>query len=279
MTRRAILAAIVTYTARTQAARFAPVRAEFAQREIAMAVRFQQKLVIPSAAHPLVDRTALLERIDRAVGSKALVALAAPAGWGKTTLLAQWAKRGTLPVAWYSLDATDRDPHLFLDYLLHAVRPYIRDAVDFIAQLAATPPSGLSDLFRVVAVAIAHTPTPFALVLDDFHLIEGDSAATQPGTASIFTLLMSLIDYAPGCHLVIASRALPDLHGIVRVIAQQRAALFDYGALQFNCLFVARQGGWPRASANTRSLKRHSSSSRAPCEAWGSLAVRRPPHC
>jgi tetratricopeptide (TPR) repeat protein len=208
-----------------------------------MTFRFRQKLVIPTAAHPLIERAALVDRLDQAINAKSVVVVAAPAGWGKTTLLAQWAAGGSLPVAWYSLDATDRDPQLFLDYLLHVVRPFLPDAGDFVERLEATAPSALSDLYRTVALAIAETSPPFALVLDDFHLIEGDAVPALPNTALIFTLLMSLIDYAPNCHLVVASRSLPELQGMVRVIAQQQAALFDYSELQLSSADVQRLAG------------------------------------
>ncbi len=77
-----------------------------------MTLRFLHKLSIPSAAYPLVDRADLLDRLDQAITTKQVVALAALAGWGKTTALAQWAARAALPIAWYTLDSADRDPRL-----------------------------------------------------------------------------------------------------------------------------------------------------------------------
>src|SRR4051794_34953914 len=114
-----------------------------AARKRAMSSRFQQKLVIPTTAHLVIERTAVLERLDLAINSKNVSVLAAPAGWGKTTVLAQWAAHSPLPIAWYTLDSGDRDPQLFLDYLLHAVRPFIPAVADFIARLATTPPRAL----------------------------------------------------------------------------------------------------------------------------------------
>src|SRR5436190_1153177 len=137
-----------------------------------MSLRFQQKLIIPATARPLVDRPRLLSELEQVVTTRRVVALAAPAGWGKTTTLAQWAAGSRLPVAWYTLDPADRDPQLFLDYLL-----------DSVAQ------------------------------------------------------------YAGNCHLVLASRTLPTLHGLVRMVAQQRAAVFDYAALQFSVAEIQQLAG------------------------------------
>ena len=63
-----------------------------------MTLLFQHKLSIPSAAYQLIERTAVLERLDQAITTKQVVALGALAGWGKTTVLAQWAAGATLPV-------------------------------------------------------------------------------------------------------------------------------------------------------------------------------------
>src|SRR5262245_23426420 len=105
-----------------------------------MALRFQHKLCVPTAAYPLVERAYLLDRLDRAITTKQVVALAALAGWGKTTVLAQWAVRADLPVAWYTLDSTDRDPLQFLDYLLFAVADYVPAAAELLQQLANAAP-------------------------------------------------------------------------------------------------------------------------------------------
>ncbi|HEY3228113.1 MAG TPA: hypothetical protein VGJ87_02770, partial [Roseiflexaceae bacterium] len=226
-----------------------------------MALRFQQKLIIPSASRPLVVRDKLLTQLEQAITTKRVVALAAPAGWGKTTALAQWASESSMPVAWYTLDATDRDPQLFLDYLLHTIAAFVPGADMIVSQLAATAPRGLPELIQTTALAIAAAPAPFALVFDDFHVIEeqpndfgvepasrdsrsdGQEHPLLPGTALVLDLLASIAEYAGNCHLVFASRTLPALHGLVRMVAQQRAAVFDYAALQFSASDVQQLAG------------------------------------
>src|SRR5690349_17095047 len=137
-----------------------------------MGLRFQQKLIIPAASRPLVVRDRLLSQFEQTIPAKRVVALAAPAGWGKTTALAQWASDSSMPVAWYTLDAADRDPQLFLDYLLHTVAAFVPGVETIVAQLATIAPRGLPELIQAAALAIAAAPAPFALVFDDFHVLE-----------------------------------------------------------------------------------------------------------
>ncbi|MEO7910759.1 MAG: transcriptional regulator [Roseiflexaceae bacterium] len=205
-----------------------------------MTLLFQHKLSIPSAAYQLIERAAVLDRLDQAITTKQVVALGALAGWGKTTVLAQWAARATLPVAWYTLDSTDRDPHLFLDYLLHALAAYVPDAAGLADQLLSTTPQALPDLFRTAALAIAAVTEPFALILDDYHVLEDDALPVLPGMELIFDILAQVAEYAPNCHLVIASRMLPNLRGIARLTAQRRAMFFDYAMLQWTADEVCR---------------------------------------
>ena len=118
-----------------------------------MSLRFQQKLIIPAASRPLVERPRLLADLEEVITTRRVVALAAPAGWGKTTALAQWAARSALPVAWYTLDAADRDPQLFLDYLLHSVAAFVPGASEIVRSSAmpdrSTTQPGLSTPFFI----------------------------------------------------------------------------------------------------------------------------------
>ncbi len=202
-----------------------------------MALRFEQKLVVPAVTSPLVERVQLIDQIEHAVTTKRVVALAAPAGWGKTTALAQWVAQSSLPVAWYMLDRGDRDSRIFLDYLLQATARFVPGANVLAQQLDAAPPQALPDLFRQAALTIAAAPEPFVLVLDDLHALDDAPATSFHNVPLVRELLVSLIDYALNCHLVLASRTLTSLYSLERLVrlgAQQRAAVFDYKALQFS---------------------------------------------
>jgi ATP/maltotriose-dependent transcriptional regulator MalT/DNA-binding SARP family transcriptional activator len=203
--------------------------------------RFQQKLIVPAASRPLIDRSQLAERLEESISGRRVVALAAPAGWGKTTALSQWSTRTALPIAWYTLDSGDSDPSVFLDYLLHSIADYIPEIDDLITRLSTAPANELPHLYQAAALGVAAAAAPFALVLDDFHALGDDASATGPALINGF--LASIAEYAPNCHLVVASRTPPALYGMVRLIAQQRAAVFDYTALQFSPGDVQRLAG------------------------------------
>jgi LuxR family maltose regulon positive regulatory protein len=208
-----------------------------------MALRFQQKLIVPTSARPLIERPHVIAQLERAIRSKRVVALAAPAGWGKTTALAQWVAHTTMPTAWYTLDSADRDPQVFLDYLLHSVADLAPGTADIAARLATATPQSLAEISQQTALALADAPDHFALILDDVHVLEDDQSQSIPGVSLVFALLASIAEYAARCHLVLASRTLPALHGMVRMVAQQRAAVFDYSVLQFQRADTQRLAG------------------------------------
>jgi len=204
------------------------------------------KLHIPRPRTHLVPRSHLVERLQQGV-ERALTLVSAPAGFGKTTLLAQWLAESGLPVAWLSLEAEDNDPTRFLAYLIAALQ--ILDA-----QIGAT------------TLAVLHTPQPpspevvlavltndlvergggdFALVLDDYHVISADPI--QRG----MTFLLEHLP--PQLHLILATRADPPLP-LARLRAQGqlsevRAADLRFGAAEVSAFLQIVMGLELEASA------------------------------
>ena len=128
----------------------------------------QSKLEVPKLRDGLVDRSALVSRL-RAPTSARVISLTAPAGYGKTTLLAQWAAQDPRPFAWVSLDDRDNDPAAFLTYLSAAadgIKPV--DASVFRAAASGADSMWTIGLPRVGA-AFAAIGKPMVLVLDDVH--------------------------------------------------------------------------------------------------------------
>ena len=139
-----------------------------AGREAAAFEILQSKLEVPKLRDGLVSRSALVSRL-RAPSSARVISIAAPAGYGKTTLLAQWAADDPRPFAWVSLDDRDNDPAAFLTYLSAAadgIRP-----VD--ASVFRGAASGADSLWTVglprLGAALAAIGKPMVLVLDDVH--------------------------------------------------------------------------------------------------------------
>jgi LuxR family maltose regulon positive regulatory protein len=126
------------------------------------------KLAIPSLRPGLIDRTALVNRLSEASEAR-VISIAAPAGYGKTTLLAQWADRDPRPFAWVSLEQRDDDPVALLTYIASAL-----DGIRAVDRAVFRGAAAASDSLWSTALprlggALAAMPEPIVLVLDDVH--------------------------------------------------------------------------------------------------------------
>jgi ATP/maltotriose-dependent transcriptional regulator MalT len=161
-------------------------------------------LLPPTPRAGLIPREGLQSLLQAGLGGK-LCLLDAPAGYGKTTLLAQWsATAGAGRVAWVSLDKGHNDPTRFWISVAEAVRT-VEPHVGAAALQALQRPS--ADLDRVVLPSLlndlSECDSPLVLVLDDYYLV---TAATCHQTLSVF------LDYLPvGVHVMLATRVDPPL--------------------------------------------------------------------
>jgi LuxR family maltose regulon positive regulatory protein len=122
----------------------------------------------------MVPRDALVARLAAGAHCK-LALVSAPAGWGKTVLLAQWRAAETRPFAWVSLDAADDDPLRFWSYVVGALRTVVPGFGG--AVLAMLPNAGSALVEAVLPRLInelAELPEPVVLVLDDVHLVRDE---------------------------------------------------------------------------------------------------------
>ena len=156
--------------------------------------------------HHLVARQRLLERLRQGLEGK-LTLICAPAGAGKTTLFFAWLQSSygdDLPVAWVSLDEGDNDPTRFWRYACTALERIHLSVGEQILPLlqGPYPPSIESTLTRLINL-LTESAAPFALVLDDYHLIT---------TQQIHQTLSFLLEHMPPTmHLVIITRYEPPL--------------------------------------------------------------------
>lgn len=163
------------------------------------------KLYIPPPKHNIVPRPRLIDRLDRGLemGGK-LTLVSASAGFGKSTLLSEWAASCKRPVAWLSLDKGDNDTARFLTYLVAALRTIsakIGEGVLSALQSPQLPP--IETVLTVLLNEITNISSNFILVLDDYHVIE-----SKPVDETLTFLLEHL---PPQMHLVIATREDPHL--------------------------------------------------------------------
>ena len=121
----------------------------------------------------MVARPRLFELLAK---ERPLTLVVAPAGFGKTTLLSAWLETQPLPYGWLTLDEGDSDPAVFLTYLLaalHEAAPDVgRETGVLLSDSAPTPPNLL---VRHLINELDGFGQPFVMVLDDYHLIEGDA--------------------------------------------------------------------------------------------------------
>jgi LuxR family transcriptional regulator, maltose regulon positive regulatory protein len=156
------------------------------------------KLHVPQTRPGFVTRPRLVDRLAP-TQEGALTLVCAPAGFGKTALLADWARHDPRPIAWLSLDEGDNDPARFWRYVsaaLDRVRPGLGE------RMAASPGSSEAVVAALVN-QLADESDPVVLVLDDFHVIEA-----PPVHQSVEALLAHL---PPRLRLVLASRSDPPL--------------------------------------------------------------------
>ena len=170
------------------------------------------KLRRPRPRPGTVRRSWLVERLARE-DSRPIVSVVAPAGYGKTTLLSQWAERGGQAFAWVSVDERDNDPKVLLTYVakaLDAVEPLRGRVFDVLASVASSVPGAVMPRLGSAFAAMA---TPVVLVLDDVHLLHNRECRSA---------LSVLADHVPsGSRLVLAGRTEPPVR-IARLRAESR---------------------------------------------------------
>jgi LuxR family maltose regulon positive regulatory protein len=129
------------------------------------------KLTPPRLRPSLIERVALIDRLNQGLSSDVTL-ITAPAGYGKTTLVAEWAAQATLPVAWLTVDAKDNDATTFVTYFIAAIRTLFPEACATSLGLAHDAQSLQGDLLPPILVnEIDDLPRRFALVIDDYYLI------------------------------------------------------------------------------------------------------------
>ena len=163
------------------------------------------KLYIPPARKKLVPRPQLVQILDEACQQgQQLILVSASAGYGKTTLVTQWLRGNQTKTAWLSLDKTDNDPARFLAYLIAALQQ-IDEGIGENTQAMLQSPQPLPPelVLTTLINEIALVPTPFILVLDDYHVIEA---------LPIHQQLVFLVEHQPPqMHLVLLTREDPPL--------------------------------------------------------------------
>jgi LuxR family maltose regulon positive regulatory protein len=168
------------------------------------------KLYAPPQRPGFVPRARLVRRLDEG-GSCPLILASAPAGFGKSSLVAAWIRAGGRRTAWLSLEPGDNDPARFWRYLvaaLQTVEPDLGGSVEGMLQAGSLPP--VEPLATALVSDLTRLASALVLVLDDYHAIQ---------SAEIHEAVGFVLDHAPSfLQVVIATREDPPL-----ALARRRA--------------------------------------------------------
>src|SRR5262245_63629813 len=167
-------------------------------------VLLSTKLHVPHPPPGFVARPRLTARLEEG-RSRRLILVCAPAGFGKTALLAAWAAGGQWPVAWLSLDEGDDDPARFWRHVAAALERASPGISGRVGPLLGSAPRSFEGVVTALVNELADRPAAgqALLVLDDYHLI---------GARQVHASVQFLLGYLPpGLHLVLATRSDPPL--------------------------------------------------------------------
>jgi LuxR family transcriptional regulator, maltose regulon positive regulatory protein len=212
-------------------------------------------LVATKLRHPVlrpgtVGRPRLIDRLARP-GPRPVVSVVAPPGFGKTTLLAQWAQQRRRAFAWVSVEEPDNDPKVLLSYIaaaLDAVQPISERVFGALASPGSSVPGSVVP--RLGAAFTAMT-SPLVLVLDDVHLLHNRECQAA---------VAALAEQVPaGSQLVLAGRARPPLR-YAQLRAEDRITEIGPGDLVLSAAEAAsllREAGVTLGEDEAAQLHRH----------------------
>ncbi|HLL71835.1 MAG TPA: BTAD domain-containing putative transcriptional regulator [Pyrinomonadaceae bacterium] len=187
------------------------------------------KLLPPRPTPALLQRPRLMERLSANLAHPVTL-VAANAGSGKTTLVADFVRTHARPFVWYQLDRTDADPFVFLGYLAHGIKQIIPEfgaaTLSYLQQSAAElaeQPERAVDVFLNEVLDLVDRQLIF--VLDDYHHLGTDTA--------VHRVVDRLFAYLPDVlHIIIISRDVPPL-SLARLRAHNELTIIDRAELLF----------------------------------------------
>lgn len=166
------------------------------------------KLYVPRLPGNFIYRPRLINQINQGLQHNSLM-IAAPAGFGKSTLLAEWAHQSKMPVCWLSLDNSENDPRVLFSNIISSVQtqfPGFGSSIQTALNSPGTP--HLYSLIDAMTNEISDINQDFAFIMDDFHQIES--------TSSIEAVNYLVDHQPPNLYLIVAGRKETPVFGIRR---------------------------------------------------------------
>ncbi|NQU30001.1 MAG: tetratricopeptide repeat protein [Anaerolineae bacterium] len=177
------------------------------------------KIIVPERRSDFLSRKRLLALMYQLVDKK-LTLISAPAGYGKTSALIDFAHQSDLPVCWLSLDTLDKDPQRFIGYFIAALSQCFSSFGVQAESLLTKITSFESEQMEGLVVTLVndlyeHAREHFVVILDDYHLVDYVEEIQH-----FINRFVQLVD--ENCHLIISSRVLIPIPDLPLMVARQQ---------------------------------------------------------
>ncbi len=162
------------------------------------------KFYLPKAREHLVHRSRLTHLLEDDIQDR-IVLISAPAGYGKTSLLADWLQEFQHPIAWLTLDENDDDPARFMDYFIHSFydRGYTH-LQNLLEEKKESFSGNLRQNLDILLNCLLSSSENIIMIMDDYHLIHSNA---------IHNLINYLVENLPdNAHMILSTRADPPLY-------------------------------------------------------------------
>jgi ATP/maltotriose-dependent transcriptional regulator MalT/two-component SAPR family response regulator len=187
------------------------------------------KVRIPFRRHELITRSRLIETLYDQL-ERRLLLLVAPAGYGKTSLLVDFAQQSEMPVCWFSLDSLDQEPQRFLRYMIAAIAErfpsFGKDALAALESMVSYEQDEERLLVTITNEINALINEHFIFILDDYHMV-----ANVAFIGHVISRMIQLT--SENVHFVLAARNLPDLPDAPLMIARNQIGGLGFEELSF----------------------------------------------
>jgi ATP/maltotriose-dependent transcriptional regulator MalT len=174
------------------------------------------KIILPRRREDLIPRQRLHRLLEEALDNR-LVIVAAPAGYGKTSLLVDYFHQSSMPVCWLALDPLDQDPQRMIAHFIASIHQVFPDFGQTCRVALESMPQDRLNLDALVSLivndAYDNIGEHFAIVLDDYHLVEENADIN-------YFINRFLLTVEENCHLVISSRRLLPLPDMPLLVAR-----------------------------------------------------------
>jgi LuxR family transcriptional regulator, maltose regulon positive regulatory protein len=187
------------------------------------------KVILPRRRADLLSRKRLVDLMYELLDYR-LIILTAPAGYGKTSLLIDFAHKTDLAVCWYSIDVLDLDPLRFLAHFIAALSQRFPEfGSQSVAMMQSMNQVNIDDerlVSTIVNDAYEHIREHFLLVLDDYHLVNDSKEIDH-------FINRFIQDVDENCHLLLSSRTLLTLPDMPLMVARSQVAGLSFEELAF----------------------------------------------